>query len=199
MTRVRICLGARRRFCEERRQRLSWLSAEGRSIAAWWRGLAPEQRTQLTTDKGAPILKGLVKQFFNEKEVTSTLVMDALFCGCRQLEAAGRNKVRAGTCACAWAAGGAMGRGALRSVLSHVTCTRPASSHTMPCAARRLCCTQRLCRCLRALLRRAWSSTPRPRASALRWTPWTSWRSWRRTSCRPHQQTRCGRARVVVS
>lgn len=35
-------------------------------------------------------LQGLVKQFFNEKEVTSTLVMDALLCGCKQLEAASR-------------------------------------------------------------------------------------------------------------
>lgn len=34
--------------------------------------------------------QGLVKQFFNEKEVTSTLVMDALLCGCKQLEAASR-------------------------------------------------------------------------------------------------------------
>ena len=31
-----------------------------------------------------------MKRFFNEKEVTSTLVMDALFSGCKQLEAAGR-------------------------------------------------------------------------------------------------------------
>jgi hypothetical protein len=31
-------------------------------------------------------LKGLVKQFFNEKEVTSTLVMDALYSGCKQVE-----------------------------------------------------------------------------------------------------------------
>ena len=30
--------------------------------------------------------QGLVKRFFNEKEVTSTLVMDALFSGCKQLE-----------------------------------------------------------------------------------------------------------------
>lgn len=29
--------------------------------------------------------QGLVKQFFNEKEVTSTLVMDALVSGCRQI------------------------------------------------------------------------------------------------------------------
>lgn len=27
-----------------------------------------------------------MKRFFNEKEVTSTLVMDALFSGCKQLE-----------------------------------------------------------------------------------------------------------------
>lgn len=32
----------------------------------------------------------MVKRFFNEKEVTSTLVMDALFSGCKQLEEASR-------------------------------------------------------------------------------------------------------------
>lgn len=42
-------------------------------------------------------LQGVVKQFFNEKEVTSTLVMDALFCGCRQLECCSRKKVCAGS------------------------------------------------------------------------------------------------------
>lgn len=36
------------------------------------------------------VLKGVVKQFFNEKEVTSTLVMDALYAGCRQLEETSR-------------------------------------------------------------------------------------------------------------
>lgn len=33
---------------------------------------------------GAP--QAVVKQFFNEKEVTSTLVMDALYSGCKQME-----------------------------------------------------------------------------------------------------------------
>lgn len=33
-----------------------------------------------------PRPQGLVKHFFNEKEVTSTLVMDALYSGCRQIE-----------------------------------------------------------------------------------------------------------------
>lgn len=35
-----------------------------------------------------PAAQGIVKRFFNEKEVTSTLVMDALFSGCQQIEAA---------------------------------------------------------------------------------------------------------------
>lgn len=50
-----------------------------------------------------------MKQFFNEKEVTSTLVMDALYCGCRQLECLGRNKVRAGSVGgCPWTLGGSL-------------------------------------------------------------------------------------------
>ena len=36
------------------------------------------------------MVQGLVKRFFNEKEVTSTLVMDALFSGCKQVEEASR-------------------------------------------------------------------------------------------------------------
>eukprot|EP00983_Pelagomonas_calceolata_P068824 1150099-Pelagomonas_calceolata.AAC.12 len=32
------------------------------------------------------LLQGVVKQFFNEKEVTSTLVMDALYSGCKQID-----------------------------------------------------------------------------------------------------------------
>ncbi len=37
-------------------------------------------------------LQGLVKRFFSEKEVTSTLVMDALFCGCKAIEEASRQQ-----------------------------------------------------------------------------------------------------------
>ena len=35
-------------------------------------------------------VQSLVKHFFNEKEVTSTLVMDALYSGCKQVEENGR-------------------------------------------------------------------------------------------------------------
>ncbi len=40
------------------------------------------------------MLQGIVKQFFNEKEVTSTLVMDALHSGCKQVEEAARSHVQ---------------------------------------------------------------------------------------------------------
>lgn len=46
-----------RRFCEDRRQRLSWLREEGSSFSAWWRSLSAERRKQLTTEKGEAILK----------------------------------------------------------------------------------------------------------------------------------------------
>jgi hypothetical protein len=38
-----------------------------------------------------PLLQGTVRRFFHEKEVTSTLVMDALYCGAKLLEDAGRH------------------------------------------------------------------------------------------------------------
>ena len=44
---------------------------------------SPKRRAALTAERGEAVLAGLVKRFFNEKEVTSTLVMDALFCGCK--------------------------------------------------------------------------------------------------------------------
>ncbi|KAF8069364.1 TRAF1A [Scenedesmus sp. PABB004] len=77
-----------RRFCEEKRAALAWLRDEAAAFNAWWRSLPAARRAELTSVRGDAILKGLVKQFFNEKEVTSTLVMDALFCGAKQLDAA---------------------------------------------------------------------------------------------------------------
>lgn len=46
-------------------------------------------------EKAAVILPKLVKRFFSEKEVTSSLVMDALFVGCKLLEAATAAKAHA--------------------------------------------------------------------------------------------------------
>ena len=80
-----------KRFLDERRERLARLgTGEGSAFAKYWSGLTPQQQQALVTERGDTLLKGLVKQFFNEKEVTSTLVMDALLCGCKQLEAGSR-------------------------------------------------------------------------------------------------------------
>lgn len=89
-----------RRFCEEKRQRLAWLRDDSGCFRSWWQGLSPQRQKQLTSGKGDAILKGIVKQFFNEKEVTSTLVMDALFCGCRQLDKLGQDKVGTAVVCC---------------------------------------------------------------------------------------------------
>jgi hypothetical protein len=93
-----------RRFCDDKRARLAWLKAEAPAFREWWEGLSAERQRRLTAERGEVVLKGVVKQFFNEKEVTSTLVMDALFAGCRQLEEASR----------AWAAVSAAGERAAR-------------------------------------------------------------------------------------
>jgi hypothetical protein len=46
----------------------------------------PADRGKLSAERADVILKSVVKRFFNEKEVTSTLVMDALYSGCRALQ-----------------------------------------------------------------------------------------------------------------
>ncbi|GMH40925.1 hypothetical protein BSKO_08829 [Bryopsis sp. KO-2023] len=78
--------GICRRFVEERRERLAWIRQDPNTFRAFWRGLVDDIKKENILDMEDVILKGVVKRFFNEKEVTSTLVMDALFCGCRQLE-----------------------------------------------------------------------------------------------------------------
>ncbi|GLI59106.1 hypothetical protein VaNZ11_000937 [Volvox africanus] len=78
--------GICRRFCEDKKARLAWAREEVVSFRQFWGSLTPEQQRKYLTDKGEVILKAIVKQFFNEKEVTSTLVMDALYSGCKQIE-----------------------------------------------------------------------------------------------------------------
>lgn len=79
-----------RRLCEEKRLRLSWMRAEAPSLRDFWARLPADKQRKLLTEKAEVVLKGLLKTFFNEKEVTSTLVMDALYAGCRQVEEATR-------------------------------------------------------------------------------------------------------------
>ncbi|PNW74497.1 hypothetical protein CHLRE_12g494000v5 [Chlamydomonas reinhardtii] len=78
--------GICRRFCDDKKARLNWVREEEGAFRHFWGSLTPEQQRKYLTDKGEVILKAVVKQFFNEKEVTSTLVMDALYSGCKQIE-----------------------------------------------------------------------------------------------------------------
>lgn len=58
------------------------------NLRQFWNSREGKEKAEITMEKADVLLKGIVKRFFNEKEVTSTLVMDALYCGCRALDIA---------------------------------------------------------------------------------------------------------------
>ncbi|KAF7807002.1 TNF receptor-associated factor-like protein 1b-like isoform X1 [Senna tora] len=78
-----------RRFVEERRSKLGKLiedKARWSSFCAFWLGIDQSSRRRMSREKTDVILKVVVKHFFIEKEVTSTLVMDSLYSGLKALE-----------------------------------------------------------------------------------------------------------------
>ncbi|KAL1536095.1 TNF receptor-associated factor 1a [Salvia divinorum] len=82
-----------RRFVEELRTKLGKLlenKASWSSFCAFWLGMDQCSRRRMSREKSESILKVVVKHFFIEKEVTSTLVMDSLYGGLKALE--GQNK-----------------------------------------------------------------------------------------------------------
>ncbi|KAH9682193.1 TNF receptor-associated factor [Citrus sinensis] len=74
-----------RRFVEERRGKLG-------SFCAFWLGIDQNARRRMSREKTDAILKVVVKHFFIEKEVTSTLVMDSLYSGLKALEGQSKSK-----------------------------------------------------------------------------------------------------------
>ncbi|XP_061370988.1 TNF receptor-associated factor homolog 1a-like isoform X2 [Gastrolobium bilobum] len=56
------------------------------SFFAFWREIDQTSRCEMSREKTDVILKVVVKHFFIEKEVTSTLVMDSLYSGLKALE-----------------------------------------------------------------------------------------------------------------
>ncbi|XP_010483405.1 PREDICTED: MATH domain-containing protein At5g43560-like isoform X2 [Camelina sativa] len=83
-----------RRFVEERRNKLGRLiedKARWTSFGVFWLAMDQNSRRRMSREKMAVILKGVVKQFFIEKEVTSTLVMDSLYSGLKALEGQTKN------------------------------------------------------------------------------------------------------------
>ncbi|GMH18854.1 hypothetical protein Nepgr_020695 [Nepenthes gracilis] len=84
-----------RRFVEDRRGKLGKLledKARWSSFCSFWLGMDQHSRRCMSREKMDMILKVIVKQFFIEKEVTSTLVMDSLYSGLKALE--GQNKCK---------------------------------------------------------------------------------------------------------
>ncbi|KAL6610468.1 hypothetical protein ACP70R_040437 [Stipagrostis hirtigluma subsp. patula] len=78
-----------RRFVEERRSKLSKLIEDKMrwsSFRAFWSAIDPGTRHRMSREKIDTVLKVLVKHFFVEKEVTSTLVMDSLYTSLKALE-----------------------------------------------------------------------------------------------------------------
>ncbi|KAJ9533209.1 hypothetical protein QJQ45_018317 [Haematococcus lacustris] len=82
--------GVCQQFCDDKRARLLWARDTTDRFSRFWASLRPDQQYRLLTERDDVVLKGVVKQFFNEKEVTSTLVMDALYSGCKQVEQSSR-------------------------------------------------------------------------------------------------------------
>ncbi|KAL1191312.1 TNF receptor-associated factor-like protein [Cardamine amara subsp. amara] len=83
------------RFVEEKRNKLCRLiedKSKWKSFCAFWMGLDQISRRRMSREKMDVILKIVVKQFFIEKEVTSTLVMDSLHSGLKSLEGQIMNK-----------------------------------------------------------------------------------------------------------
>ncbi|GMI70454.1 Tumor necrosis factor Receptor-Associated Factor 1b [Hibiscus trionum] len=84
-----------RRFLDERQQKLGKLiedKASWSSFCAFWLGIDLNARRQMSREKADVILKEVVKHFFIEKEVTSTLVMDSLYSGLKALEGQSKGK-----------------------------------------------------------------------------------------------------------
>ena len=78
--------GICRRFVDSSREKLGTLRDDMESFGSFWNSLSSGQKDKLSSEKADTVYKAIVKRFFNEKEVTSTLVMDALHAGCRVLD-----------------------------------------------------------------------------------------------------------------
>jgi hypothetical protein len=84
-----------RRFIDDRRLKLSRLvddKVRWSSFRAFWLSIDPATKRRMSREKTDTILKVLVKHFFAEKEVTSTLVMDSMYSGLKSLEYQSMNK-----------------------------------------------------------------------------------------------------------
>uniref|UniRef100_A0A1D1YJH6 MATH domain-containing protein At5g43560 n=2 Tax=Anthurium amnicola TaxID=1678845 RepID=A0A1D1YJH6_9ARAE len=84
-----------RRYVEEKRGKFSKMiddKIRWSSFHTFWLGVDQNARQQMSRDKSESILKVVVKHFFVENEVTSTLVMDYLYSGLKVLECQSKSR-----------------------------------------------------------------------------------------------------------
>ncbi|ONK63202.1 uncharacterized protein A4U43_C07F12450 [Asparagus officinalis] len=82
-------------FVDDRRQKLKTLigdKTKWSSFHAFWLGIDRNIRWHMSKDKANAILKVVMKHFFIEKEVASTLVMDSLYIGLKVLKTQSKRK-----------------------------------------------------------------------------------------------------------
>ncbi|XP_047309209.1 TNF receptor-associated factor homolog 1a-like [Impatiens glandulifera] len=84
-----------RRFVEERRSKLGKLiedKSRWSSFCTFWNGIDQNAKHLISREKSDVVLRIVVKHFFIEKEVSSTLVMDSLHSGLKCIEGMSKNK-----------------------------------------------------------------------------------------------------------
>lgn len=72
------------RYVEDRKEYINRLVTQG--MDTYWDELSDKERLKLSSIPAAPLFKLFVKKFFNEKEVTSTLMMDGAYCALKALD-----------------------------------------------------------------------------------------------------------------
>ncbi|KAK6929833.1 MATH/TRAF domain [Dillenia turbinata] len=75
-----------RRFEEKRRGKLLKLIEDKARFCSFWSGIDQHARPDISREKRNMMLEIIVNHFFIEKEVTSTLVMDFLYSGLKNLD-----------------------------------------------------------------------------------------------------------------
>lgn len=63
-----------------------------RGVEDFWSELSQKEKEKLSSTPSGPLLKSFTKVFFNEKEVTSTLMMDAAYCAMKVLDLSHKRK-----------------------------------------------------------------------------------------------------------
>lgn len=77
--------GIVRKFIDKTKEKVRGL-LKGDNMVDFWESISQKEKLKLSSTPAAPLLKKFTKAFFNEKEVTSTLMMDAAFCAMKVMD-----------------------------------------------------------------------------------------------------------------